>query len=61
MFNETLNIIKNTVIIALFIHSQAVYAINNPLKHLTLNCQKRGYIEVIFHLYGALLNKSNFC
>ena len=57
MFNETLNIIKSTVIIVLFIHSQAVYAINNPLKHLTLNCQKRGYIEVIFHLYGNVQEK----
>ncbi len=57
MFNETLNIIKNTVIIVLFIHSQAVYAINNPLKHLALNCQKRGYIEVIFHLYGHVQEK----
>lgn len=57
MFNETLSIIKNTVIIVLFIHSQAVYAINNPLKHLALNCQKRGYIEVIFHLYGHVQEK----
>lgn len=57
MFNSILKIIINTVFIILFLHSQTVGAISTSPRHLTLNCQNRGYIDIILHSYGHVQEK----
>lgn len=57
MFYNILSTITNAAFIILVLHSQAVSAMSPSPQILTLNCQNRGYVDIIFHLYGHVQEK----